>query len=98
MGGSLKKHIVRISIGLVLVLLFLGHAAKQYSLPLVDRLEAVFYDTRLALTMPRTVDPRIVILDIDEKSLADQIEKLEVILGDLDGQLSLKNATIRVTV
>ena len=72
MGGSLKKHIVRISIGLALVLLFLGHAAKQYSLPLVDRLEAVFYDTRLALTMPRTVDPRIVILDIDEKSLAER--------------------------
>lgn len=72
MGGSLKKHIVRISLGLVLVLVFLGHAAKWYRLPLVERLEAVFYDTRLALTMPRTVDPRIVILDIDERSLAER--------------------------
>lgn len=56
----------------MLVLVFLGHAAKYYSLPLVERLEAVFYDTRLNLTMPRTVDPRIVILDIDEKSLAER--------------------------
>lgn len=68
----MKKHIVRIGLGLVLLLIFLGHAAKQYQLPLVDRLEAVVYDTRLALTMPRTVDPRIVILDIDEKSLAER--------------------------
>ncbi|MBI3069479.1 MAG: adenylate/guanylate cyclase domain-containing protein, partial [Betaproteobacteria bacterium] len=35
-------------------------------------LEAIVYDTRLTLTMPRTVDPRIVILDIDEKSLAEK--------------------------
>jgi adenylate cyclase len=68
----LKKHIVRIGLGLVLLLAFLGHAAKYYRLPLVDRLEAIVYDTRLALTMPRTVDPRIVILDIDEKSLVEK--------------------------
>ena len=68
----MKKNIVRIGLGLVLLLAFLGHAAKYYRLPLVDRLEAIVYDTRLALTMPRTVDPRIVILDIDEKSLAEK--------------------------
>jgi adenylate cyclase len=68
----LKKNIVRIGLGLVLVLAFLGHAAKYYRLPLVERLEAIVYDTRLALTMPRTVDPRIVILDIDEKSLVEK--------------------------
>jgi adenylate cyclase len=68
----LKKNIVRIGLGLILLLAFLGHAAKYYRLPLVDRLEAIVYDTRLALTMPRTVDPRIVILDIDEKSLVEK--------------------------
>ena len=72
MGGGLKKNIVRIGLGVALLLAFLGHAAKYYKLPLVDRLEAIVYDTRLALTMPRTVDPRIVILDIDEKSLAEK--------------------------
>jgi adenylate cyclase len=68
----LKKNAVRIGLGLVLLLVFLGHAAKYYRLPLVERLEAIVYDTRLVLTMPRTIDPRIVILDIDEKSLAEK--------------------------
>jgi len=54
------------------VLAFLGHAATWYQLPLIQRLEAMVYDTRLALTMPRTVNPRIVIVDIDEKSLAEK--------------------------
>ena len=74
----MKKNIVRIGLGLALLLAFLGHAAKwgfgswTFELPLVNRLEAIVYDTRLALTMPRTVDPRIVILDIDDKSLAER--------------------------
>ncbi len=39
-----------------------------------------------------------VIVNIDEKALADQAEQLETILGTLDGQLSLKNATVMVSV
>lgn len=68
----MKKHIVRISLGLIIVALFLGNAAKWFELPLVKRLEAIVYDTRLVLTMPRTVDNKIVILDIDEKSLLEK--------------------------
>ncbi|MBI2296337.1 MAG: adenylate/guanylate cyclase domain-containing protein [Betaproteobacteria bacterium] len=68
----MRKHIARIVIGLVVVLVFLGHAVGYYTLPLIRNLEAIVYDTRLRLTMPRTVDPRIVILDIDEKSLAEK--------------------------
>jgi len=58
--------------GIALVVVFLLHAAKWVELPLIQRLEAIVYDTRLSLTMPRTLDPRIVILDIDEKSLAEK--------------------------
>jgi adenylate cyclase len=65
-----KKHLVRIALGLAVVLAFLGHAARYYEIPLVNRLEAILYDTRLWLTMPRTTDPRIVVVDIDERSLA----------------------------
>ena len=68
----MKKHIVRIGIGIFVVLMFLGHVRENYRLPLIDNLEAIVYDTRLRLTMPRTVDPRVVILDIDEKSLAEK--------------------------
>lgn len=68
----MKKHIVRIAIGLAVVALFLGHALEYYRLPLLGNLEAIVYDTRLRLTMPRTVDDRIVILDIDEPSLLEK--------------------------
>jgi len=68
---SLKKHLVQIVLGLALGLIFLGHAARIYPIPLVGVLDAFIYDARLRLTMPGGVDERIVILDIDEKSLAE---------------------------
>ena len=52
-----------------MMLLFVGHVAEFYNIGLITRLDNIIYDTRLALTMPGGVDPRIVILDIDERSL-----------------------------
>jgi adenylate cyclase len=66
-----KKHLVRIGFGVLVMLVFIGHAARYYRIPLIDRLEAILYDTRLKVTMPNGVDPRIVIVDIDEKSLKE---------------------------
>ena len=66
----MKKHLVRIALGLVVVLAFVGHAAQYYEIPFIKRFENIVYDARLRLTMANTVDPRIVIIDIDEKSLA----------------------------
>lgn len=57
---------------MVVVLVFLGHAADFYALPLLSNLDAIVYDTRLRLTMPGTIDSRIAILNIDEKSLAEK--------------------------
>jgi adenylate cyclase len=51
------------------MLLFVGHAGEFYNIGLITRLDNIIYDTRLALTMPGGVDPRVVILDIDERSL-----------------------------
>jgi adenylate cyclase len=65
-----KQHAARIALGLAVLAAFLGHAAKLYRIPFVDQLDRIIYDTRLRLTMPRGLDERIVILDIDEKSLA----------------------------
>ena len=74
MLAAIKKHLARVLIGLIVVVVFLTHAVGLWGLqlPLIETLEAIIYDTRLKLTMPRTVDPRIVILDIDEKSLAEK--------------------------
>ena len=66
----MKKHLVRIALGLVVVLAFAGHAGRYYQIPFIDRFENIVYDARLRLTMASNVDPRIVIIDIDEKSLA----------------------------
>src|SRR5688572_19382778 len=74
MVEALKKHLARILIGLIVVLVFIVHSVGLWGLrlPLLDQLEAIIYDTRLRLTMPGGVDSRIVILDIDEKSLAER--------------------------
>ena len=65
----MKRHVVRIALGLALMLLFIGHAGDFYNIGLITRLDNIIYDTRLVLTMPGGVDPRVVILDIDERSL-----------------------------
>lgn len=67
-----KQHARLIGFGLVLVLFFLGHAAKLYEIEFIHRLDAILYDYRLQLTMSGKVDDRLVILDIDEKSLKEE--------------------------
>ena len=53
-----------------LVLLGLLHASGVWQMPVLSGLDEAVYDLRLRLTMPNTVDPRVVIVDIDERSLA----------------------------
>ncbi len=65
----MKQHIVRIALGLLVALVLVGHAAKLYQVGFIAQLDNIIYDYRLRLTMPATVDDRIVILDIDERSI-----------------------------
>ncbi len=50
----------------------LGHSARLYQIGFISHLDSIIYDAKIRLTMPQTLDERIVILDIDEKSLAEQ--------------------------
>jgi len=68
----LKKNAILIALGVLLVLLFVGNAAHFYRLHFVDRLSAILYDYRLRISLPNKHDDRIVILDIDEKSLKEE--------------------------
>ncbi len=68
----MKRHALLIGLGLALVVVFLGSAAKFYQIGFVQQLDNILYDYRLRLTMPREMDDRIVILDIDEKSLKEE--------------------------
>ena len=65
-----RKHGVRIGFSAAIVVFFALHVTGVIKLGFVDTLENITYDTRLRFTMPGGVDDRIVIVDIDEKSLA----------------------------
>ena len=67
----MKKHLTRILLGLSLLLVLAGHVAEVNQIPLISIQDAFFYDARLRATMPGGVDERIVIVDLDEKSLAE---------------------------
>ena len=68
--GSLVKHWPRIVVTLLPLVFALLHAVGAVRLDVLDRLDNIIYDTRLRATMPRTLDERVVIVDLDEKSLA----------------------------
>ena len=68
----LKSRAASSVLSLVLALIFLLHAAHLLRFEWIDRLENTVYDWRLAATAPSGLDERIVIVDIDEKSLASE--------------------------
>lgn len=68
----LRRHWPRIVISLLPVLLALAHATGAWPLSALERLDRLIYDIRLRATMPRTLDPRVVIVDVDDASLARQ--------------------------
>ncbi|HEX9392356.1 MAG TPA: CHASE2 domain-containing protein [Usitatibacteraceae bacterium] len=62
--------IIRASLGVGVVVLFIVNYISNEPVTFFKRLELLAYDTRLRSTMPAKIDPRIVIIDIDEKTLA----------------------------
>ncbi|WP_342620300.1 adenylate/guanylate cyclase domain-containing protein [Rhodoferax sp. GW822-FHT02A01] len=68
---SLSKHWPRIAVTLLPLVIALMHAVGVMPLGVLKRLDDIIYDARLTATAPKTLDDRIVIVDIDEKSLAE---------------------------
>lgn len=68
---SIAKHWPRILVTLLPVLFALMHSVGVVRIGMLQRLDDLIYDARLRATSPKTIDPRIVIVDIDEKSLAE---------------------------
>lgn len=69
--GALAKHWRRVAVTLIPVVFALLHAVGAIEIGVLTRLDSIIYDARLRLTMPQTLDDRIVVVDIDEKSLAE---------------------------
>jgi adenylate cyclase len=64
-------NVLRWALLLAALLLALGHASGVWPLRFVEQLEFAISDARLRAAMPHTLDPRIVVVDIDERSLAE---------------------------
>ena len=64
-------HRIRFLLALGIAVLFLLQSSGAVQLPLLDKLESAAYDTRVRLNLKSEIDPRIVIVDIDEKSLTE---------------------------
>ena len=70
--GYCRRHALRIGISLMMVVLLLLNSQGVFHVDWIERLEDRVYDMRLLANMPGGVDPRVVIVDIDEKSLQEQ--------------------------
>ena len=70
MSNKAIRMLVRLGISGILFVWFMLHTSGQFPSRLLATIENVTYDARILVTMPNTVDPRIVIVDLDEKTLA----------------------------
>ncbi len=68
---TLLQHWPRIAVTLIPLVVALLHAVGVVRIDVLQRLDDIIYDARLRATNPKTLDTRIVIVDIDEKSLAE---------------------------
>ncbi len=69
-----RRYAPRYLVAGMLLVIFLLYAFQEIPAPLLDRLNWWGYDTLLRLTMPgdMNLDPRVVIVDVDEKSLSEE--------------------------
>jgi adenylate cyclase len=92
----LKQYLPRYALGLLILLVLLGHSARLYQIPFINHMDSLIYDAKVRLTMPQGVDQRVVILDIDEKSLAEQgrwpwgRDKLAALMNKLFDQYGMR--------
>ena len=74
---------------------------KRFLSELNSRLSTVRQDAMrkgVLFTEGETQSPQDVVVNVNEQELSEEIESLETVLGTLDGQLSLKNATVEIEV
>ena len=64
------QRIIRLLFSLLVLIALLVDAADLYQYPFLPKLENWTYDARLNFTRPDSVDDSVVIIDIDETSLA----------------------------
>lgn len=68
---TLRKYWLQLLLSFAVLFFFEGYAAGLWRPRLIDQIDQWLYDARVVATMPATLDPRVVIVDLDEKSLAE---------------------------
>jgi len=64
-----KRYIARAFLGVITTLGVLGHVTGYYTVPYINQIENLLYDTRVRLSAKGGIDERIVVIAIDEPSL-----------------------------
>ncbi len=67
----MKRLLPRLIFGILCTFWILGHVVQAWNIPLVTLLDHYFYDVRTRMFVQAAPDERIVIVDIDEKSLGE---------------------------
>ncbi|MBS0307648.1 MAG: CHASE2 domain-containing protein, partial [Proteobacteria bacterium] len=65
-----SRYAMRWTVGVLMLIAALAQVIGLWKVDLIDRLDQIIYDKRLILT-PAKLDKRIVIVTVDEKSLAE---------------------------
>ena len=68
---GVKRYLARAFLGIITTIGVLLHVNGTYTLPYVNQVENLLYDTRVRITAPGGIDDRIVIIAIDEASLQE---------------------------
>ncbi len=66
-----QQKFFRYGLGLLITFVLVAHASSIMPLRFVNTLENLSYDFRLQLSLPSQIDKKVIIIDIDEKSLAE---------------------------
>ena len=66
-----RRFLMQFGVSMLLLLILLGHAAGLYTFKWIEKIDAARHDFWIEAFAPDTVDERIVIVDIDEKSLKE---------------------------
>lgn len=72
MTARTVRTLVRLGISGVVLLVFIVHTSGLRPFGLFTTIENLTYDARILARMPGTVDPRVVIVDMDDRSLAEE--------------------------
>jgi adenylate cyclase len=70
--AALRSRFLRLLLGLMLLAVFAAQSAGMLPFSFIDKMDGVLYDVKLRWYAPGGVDPRIVIVDIDEASLKER--------------------------